>query len=186
MTDEFNEKIYSSKMDKSIQSFKKDISTLRTGRANTNMLDTIKIDVYGQLMPVDQLATVSVPEARLISIQVWDKANTPLIESAIQKSELGINPQLDGQTIRLRIPDLTEERRKDLIKVLKNMSEKGKISIRNIRREANEDLKKKLKEKSISEDDNNNFEKNIQKLTDQNIENIDKILAEKEKEIIQI
>ena len=186
MTDEFNENTYSSKMDKSIQSFKKDISTLRTGRANTNMLDTIKIDVYGQLMPVDQLATVSVPEARLISIQVWDKANTPLIESAIQKSELGINPQLDGQTIRLRIPDLTEERRKDLIKVLKNMSEKGKISIRNIRREANEDLKKKLKEKSISEDDNNNFEKNIQKLTDQNIENIDKILAEKEKEIIQI
>ncbi len=186
MTDEFNEKTYSSKMDKSIQSFKKDISTLRTGRANTNMLDTIKIDVYGQLMPVDQLATVSVPEARLISIQVWDKANTPLIESAIQKSELGINPQLDGQTIRLRIPDLTEERRKDLIKVLKNMSEKGKISIRNIRREANEDLKKKLKEKSISEDDNKNFEKNIQKLTDQNIENIDKILAEKEKEIIQI
>ncbi len=186
MTNEFNEKTYSSKMDKSIQSFKKDISTLRTGRANTNMLDTIKIDVYGQLMPVDQLATVSVPEARLISIQVWDKANTPLIESAIQKSELGINPQLDGQTIRLRIPDLTEERRKDLIKVLKNMSEKGKISIRNIRREANEDLKKKLKEKSISEDDNKNFEKNIQKLTDQNIENIDKILAEKEKEIIQI
>tara|TARA_B100001093_G_scaffold347131_1_gene331716 strand:+ start:671 stop:1231 length:561 start_codon:yes stop_codon:yes gene_type:complete len=186
VTDEFNEKTYSSKMDKSIQSFKKDISTLRTGRANTNMLDTIKIDVYGQLMPVDQLATVSVPEARLISIQVWDKANTPLIESAIQKSELGINPQLDGQTIRLRIPDLTEERRKDLIKVLKNMSEKGKISIRNIRREANEDLKKKLKEKSISEDDNKNFEKNIQKLTDQNIENIDKILAEKEKEIIQI
>tara|TARA_B100001063_G_scaffold69938_1_gene63982 strand:- start:1336 stop:1896 length:561 start_codon:yes stop_codon:yes gene_type:complete len=186
VTNEFNEKTYSSKMDKSIQSFKKDISTLRTGRANTNMLDTIKIDVYGQLMPVDQLATVSVPEARLISIQVWDKANTPLIESAIQKSELGINPQLDGQTIRLRIPDLTEERRKDLIKVLKNMSEKGKISIRNIRREANEDLKKKLKEKSISEDDNKNFEKNIQKLTDQNIENIDKILAEKEKEIIQI
>ena len=143
MSSEFNEKNYSLKMEKTIMSFKKDISTLRTGRANTNMLDTIKIDVYGQLMPVDQLATVSVPEARLISIQVWDKANTPLIESAIQKSELGINPQLDGQTIRLRIPDLTEERRKDLIKVLKNMGEKSKIAIRNIRREANEDLKKK-------------------------------------------
>ena len=118
MSSEFNEKSYSNKMDKSIQSFKKDISTLRTGRANTNMLDTIKIDVYGQMMPIDQLATVNVPEARLISIQVWDKANIALIDSAIQKSELGINPQIDGQIIRLRIPDLTEERRKDLIKIL--------------------------------------------------------------------
>jgi len=183
---DFSEKNYSSKMDKSIQSLRKDISTLRTGRANTNMLDTIKIDVYGQIMPIDQLATISAPEARLISIQVWDKANTTLIESAIQKSELGINPEIDGQTIRLRIPDLTEERRKDLIKILKNMGEKGKISIRNIRREANEELKKKLKDKVISEDENKNFEKNIQKLTDLNIENIEKILSEKEKEIIQI
>jgi len=173
-------------MDKSIQSLKKDISTLRTGRANTNMLDTIKIDVYGQLMPIEQLATISVPEARLISIQVWDKTNTTLIENTIQKSELGINPQTEGQIIRLRIPDLTEERRKDLIKVLKNMGEKGKIAIRNIRREANEELKKKLKDKIISEDDNKNFEKNVQKLTDSSIENIDKILSDKEKEIIQI
>jgi len=183
---EFNEKNYSLKMDKSIQSFKKDISTLRTGRANTNMLDTIRVDVYGQLMPIDQVGTISVPEARLISIQVWDKANISLIESAIQKSELGINPQTDGQIIRLRIPDLTEERRKDLIKILKNMGEKGKVAVRNIRREANEDLKKRLKDKIISEDSNKNFEKNIQKLTDLNIENIDKILSEKEKEIIQI
>ena len=183
---EFNEKSYSSKMDKSIQSFKKDISTLRTGRANINMLDTIKVDVYGQLMPVEQLATINVPEARLISVQVWDKTNVTLIESAIQKSELGINPQIDGQTIRLRIPDLTEERRKELIKILKNMGEKAKISIRNIRREANEELKKKLKDKIISEDLSNNFEKNIQKLTDTSIENIEKILAAKEKEIIQI
>jgi ribosome recycling factor len=186
VSSEFNEKNYSSKMDKSIQSLKKDISTIRTGRANTNMLDTIKIDVYGQLMPIEQLATISVPEARLISIQVWDKGNVTLIESAIQKSELGINPQIDGQIIRLRIPDLTEERRKDLIKVLKNMGEKSKISIRNIRREANEDLKKKLKDKIISEDDNKNFEKNIQKLTDLNIEIIEKVIIEKEKEIIQI
>jgi len=186
VSSEFNEKNYSSKMDKSIQSLKKDIQTLRTGRANTNMLDTIKVDVYGQLMPIDQLATVSVPEARLISIQVWDKANTVLIESAIQKSDLGINPQIDGQIIRLRIPDLTEERRKDLIKILKNMGEKSKVSIRNIRREANDDLKKKLKDKKISEDDEKNFEKNIQKLTDNNIDNIEKILVEKEKEIIQI
>ncbi len=173
-------------MEKSIQSLKRDIGTLRTGRANTNMLDTIKVDVYGQLMPIDQLATISVPEARLISIQVWDKGNTTLIDSAIQKSELGINPQIDGQIIRLRIPDLTEERRKDLIKILKNMGEKGKVAIRNIRREANEDLKKKLKDKLITEDDNKNFEKNIQKITDANIENIEKILTDKEKEIIQI
>ena len=143
MSNEFNEKSYISKMDKSIQSLKKDLSTLRTGRANINMLDTIKVDVYGQLMPIDQLATISVPEARLISIQVWDKSNISIIESTIQKSDLGINPQTDGQVIRLRIPDLTEERRKDLIKVLKGMGEKGKVSIRNIRREANEELKKK-------------------------------------------
>ena len=186
MSSEFNERNYSSKMDKSIQSLKKDLSTLRTGRANSNMLDTIKVDVYGQSMPIDQLATVSVPEARLISIQVWDKANIALIDSAIQKSELGINPQIDGQIIRLRIPDLTEERRKDLIKILKNMGEKGKVSIRNVRREANEELKKKLKEKIISEDENKNFEKNIQKLTDSSVENIEKILSEKEKEILQI
>ena len=186
MSSEFKESTYSLKMDKSIQSLKKDISTLRTGRANTNMLDTIKVDVYGQLMPIEQLATVSVPEARLISIQVWDKSNTTLIESSIQKSELGINPQTDGQIIRLRIPDLTEERRKDLIKILKSMGEKGKIAIRNIRRDANEELKKKLKDKNISEDDNKDFEKSIQKLTDSNIENIEKILTEKEKEIIQI
>ena len=186
MSSEFNESNYSSKMSKSIQSLKKDISTLRTGRANTNMLDTIKVDVYGQLMPIDQLATVSVPEARLISIQVWDKANVNIIESSIQKSEMGINPQIDGQIIRLRIPDLTEERRKELIKVLKNMGEKGKIAVRNIRREANEELKKKLKDKVISEDQNKNFEKNIQKITDNNIDNIDKILIDKEKEISQI
>ena len=186
MSNEFNEKNFSHKMDKSISAFRKEISTLRTGRANTNMLDTVKVDVYGQSMPIEQLGTISVPEARLISIQVWDKGNTPLIESAIQKSELGINPQTEGQIIRLRIPDLTEERRKDLIKILKGMGEKGKVSIRNIRREANEDLKKRLKEKVISEDQNKNFEKNIQKLTDINIEKIDKILSEKEKEIIQI
>ncbi len=186
MSADFNEKTYSIKMDKSIQSLKKDISTLRTGRANINMLDTVRVDVYGQSMPIEQLATVSAPEARLISIQVWDKANITLIESAIQKSDLGINPQNDGQIIRLRVPDLTEDRRKELIKILKNMGEKSKISIRNIRREANEDLKKKLKEKIISEDDNKNFEKNIQKITDDHIGIIEKVLTEKEKEISQI
>ena len=182
----FDENSYKIKMSKTIDVFKKELSSLRTGRANTNMLDTIKIDVYGQLMPIDQLATISVPEARLISIQVWDKANIQLIESSIQKSELGINPQVDGQIIRLRIPDLTEERRKDLIKILKNMGEKSRVSIRNIRREANEELKKKQKDKTISEDQSKNYEKNIQKLTDKNIENIEKILSIKEKEIIQI
>tara|TARA_B100001057_G_C22544670_1_gene831038 strand:- start:52 stop:612 length:561 start_codon:yes stop_codon:yes gene_type:complete len=186
MSSGFIESNYSSKMDKSIQSLKKDISTLRTGRANPNMLDMIKVNVYDQIMPIDQLATVTVPEARLISIQVWDKANIPLVDSAIQKSELGINPQIDGQIIRLRIPDLTEERRKDLIKILKNIGEKVKVSIRNIRREANDELKKKLKDKTITEDESKSFEKNIQKLTDTNIENIEKILTEKEKEILQI
>ncbi len=186
MNNEFDAKNYSSKMQKSIQALKKDISTLRTGRANVNMLDTIKVDVYGQFMPIDQLATISVPEARLISIQVWDKSNTAAVDSAIQKSELGINPQIDGQIIRLRIPDLTEDRRKDLIKVLKNMGEKSRVAIRNIRREANEDLKKKLKDKIISEDNNKNFEKEIQNITDFNIESIEKILSEKEKEISQV
>ena len=173
-------------MDKTFHSLKRDMSTLRTGRANKSMLDTIKVDVYGQLMPVDQLATISVPEARLISLQVWDKANLTLIDSALQKSDLGINPQIDGQIIRLRIPDLTEERRKDLIKILKNMGEKSKVSIRNVRREANEELKKKLKEKVLTEDQIKNFEKEVQKLTDENISKIEKALTEKEKEIIQI
>jgi len=186
LSNNFDEKNYIDKMDKSIQSFKKDISTLRTGRANSNMLDMIKIDVYGQLMPINQLATVSVPEARLISIQVWDKSNINLIESAIQKSNLGINPQTDGQIIRIRIPDLTEERRKELIKVLKSMTEKSKVSIRNIRREANDSLKISLKEKKISEDQSKSSEKNIQKLTDNKISDIEKISSEKEKEIIQI
>ena len=186
MSSPFNEKDYSIRMEKTISSFKKDISTLRTGRANANMLDNIRPEVYGQQMPINQLATVSVPEARLISIQVWDKANVNVIDSAIKKSDLGVNPQIDGQIVRIRIPDLTEERRKELIKVLKGMGEKSKVSIRNIRRDANEDVKKLLKDKKIGEDENKSLEKDIQKITDNNIENIDKILQEKEKEIIQI
>ena len=186
MSLDFDEKNYSSKMDKTIQSFKKEISTLRTGRANPSMLDMIKVDVYGQMMPINQLGTISVPEARLITIQVWDKTNVTLIDSSIQKSDLGINPQIDGQLIRIRIPDLTEERRKELIKILKSMTEKNKISIRNIRREANEELKKKLKEKKITEDENTNFEKSTQKLTDDHITTIDKITADKEKEVLQL
>jgi len=151
MSSEFNEKNYSLKMEKTIQSFKKDISTLRTGRANASMLDIIKVDVYGQQMPINQVATVSVPEARMISVQVWDQGNVSLVDKAIKESDLGVNPQIDGQIVRIRIPDLTEERRKDLIKVLKGMSEKSKISIRNIRREGNEELKKLLSNKKISE-----------------------------------
>ena len=186
MSSEFKENNYSSKMSKSIESYKKDISSLRTGRANASMLDTIKVDVYGQLMPINQLATINVPEARMISLQVWDKTNVTLIDSAIQKSNLGINPQVDGQIVRIRIPDLTEERRKEIIKTLKNMTEKSKVSIRNIRRDANEELKKFLKDKKISEDQCSVYEKNIQKLTDDFIKKIENILSEKEKEIIQI
>jgi|TARA_B110000211_G_C14059457_1_gene544855 ribosome recycling factor len=186
MSSEFNEKNYSLKMEKTIQSFKKDISTLRTGRANASMLDMVKVDVYGQQMPINQVATISVPEARLIAVQVWDQANVMLVDSSIKKSDLGVNPQIDGQMIRIRIPDLTEERRKDLIKILKTMGEKGKIGVRNIRREANEEIKKFLKEKKISEDENKLSEKNIQKLTDDNILLVDKILEDKEKEILQI
>ena len=182
----FDKNEISQKMNKTIISFKKDLGTLRTGRAKPAMLDLIRVDVYGQKMPINQLATVTVPEPRTISIQVWDKSNVNLIDSSIKKSDLGVNPQIDGQTVRIRIPDLTEERRKDLIKVLKTMAEKGKISIRNIRREANEDLKKKLKDKTISEDDNKKFEKNIQTLTDQFISLIDKTTQDKEKEISQL
>jgi ribosome recycling factor len=186
MSGEFNEKNYSVKMDKTIQSFKKDLSSIRTGRANPSMLDMIKVDVYGQMLPINQLATVSVPEARLITVQVWDQSNIKAVDAAIQKSDLGINPQIDGSVLRLRIPDLTEERRKELIKVLKTIGEKNKVSIRNIRREANDDLKKLTKDKKMSEDESKMFEKNIQKTTDDHIANIDKILSEKEKEILQV
>ena len=186
MSSEFSEKNYAIKMDKTILSYKKDLSTLRTGRANASMLDMIKVDVYGQMMPINQLASVSVPEARLITIQVWDQTNIKAVDIAIQKSDLGINPQIDGSVLRIRIPDLTEERRKDLIKVLKNIAEKSKVSIRNIRREANDELKKLIKDKTISEDENKIFEKNVQKITDDNILSIDKISEEKEKEISQV
>ena len=182
----FKENNYLQKMSKTFEVFTKELSSLRTGRANSNMLDIVKVDVYGQKMPINQLASITTPEPRMINIQVWDQNNVSLIDSSIKKSELGLNPQIDGQLIRLPIPDLSEERRTEIKKLIKAMGEKSKISVRNIRREANEDLKKKLKDKQISEDDNKNFEKNIQKITDLNIENIEKILTEKEKEISQI
>ncbi len=174
------------KMEKSLTAFKKDLSTIRTGRANPAMLDLISIEAYGKKMPINQLATITVPEARSITIQVWDKTNVSLIDSAIKKSNLGMNPQVDGQIMRIHIPQLTEERRMELVKTLKGLGEKGKVSIRNIRRESNDNIKRLLKEKKISEDESKNFEKEIQKNTDQKIESIDKILAEKEKEILNL
>ena len=172
------------KMDKSLSSFKKDLGTIRTGRANPSMLDLISIEAYGKKMPINQLGTITVPEPRSITIQVWDKANVTLVDSAIKKSNLGINPQIDGQTLRIHIPQLTEERRIELVKSLKSLGEKAKISTRNIRRESNDNIKKLLKEKKISEDESKNYEKEVQKITDLNIEKIDKILSEKEKEIL--
>ena len=173
-------------MNKTISSFQKDLSTLRTGRANPSMLDLIRIDVYGQKMPINQLATVTIPEPRTISIQVWDKNNVKAVDSEIQKSNLGITPQVDGQTIRIHIPQLTEERRKELTKILKNLGEKAKISVRNIRRESNDNIKKLLKDKKISEDESKDYENQVQKTTDDNISKIEKILGDKEKEILTL
>ena len=174
------------KMSKTIISFQKDLGTLRTGRANPTMLDLIKIDVYGQKMPINQLATITVPEPRTISIQVWDKNNVKAVDAEIQKSNLGVNPQVDGQIVRIHIPQLTEERRKELTKILKNLGEKSKVSIRNIRRESNDSIKKLLKEKEISEDQSKEYENQIQKTTDDNISKIEKIIADKEKEILTL
>ena len=174
------------KMKKAFDVFLQDLSSLRTGRANVSMLDIIKIDVYGQKMSINQLATISSPEPRTLNVQVWDANNVPLLDSAIKKSDLGLNPQIDGQLVRLPIPDLSEERRVEIKKVIKTMGEKCKVSIRNIRREANEDLKKNLKDKKITEDENTTFEKSIQKLTDDHILSIEKITTDKEKEILQI
>ena len=182
----FNENSYNEKMLKSLEIFSKELSSLRTGRANSSMLDLVKVDVYGQKMPINQLATITTPEARMINIQVWDLNNVNLIDSAIKKSELGLNPQIDGQLIRLPIPDLSEERRNEIKKMVKSMGEKCKVSIRNIRREANDELKKLLKLKDISEDDEKKFEKKIQTLTDKNIKLIDEKVELKEKEIMTI
>ena len=182
----FDDNSYRSKMSKTIEIFSKELNTLRTGRANASMLDFVKVEVYGQKMPINQLGTISTPEPRTINIQVWDVNNISFIDSAIKKSELGLNPQIDGQLIRLPIPDLSEERRVDMKKMVKSMGEKCKVSIRNIRREANDDLKKMLKSKEISEDDEKNYEKNIQELTDKNINLVDEKVSAKEKEIMTI
>ena len=182
----FKDQIYKDKMNKTIELFSKELSSLRTGRANASMLDIIKVDVYGQKMPINQLATITAPEARTINVQVWDVNNVPLIDSAIRKSELGLNPQIDGQLMRLPIPDLNEERRIELKKIIKSTGEKCKVSIRNIRREGNDELKKLLKSKEISEDEEKKSEKLIQDITDTNIKIIDEKIISKEKEIMQI
>ena len=182
----FDTKIYNQKMDKTIEVFSKELSSLRTGRANANMLDLVKVDVYGQKMPINQLGTVTTPEARMINIQVWDLNNVNLIDSAIKKSDLGLNPQIDGQLIRLPVPNLSEERRSEIKKMIKSMGEKCKISIRNIRREANDELKNLFKKKEIAEDEEKKFEKNIQTFTDEHIKNVDEKVSSKEKEIMTI
>ena len=182
----FNEKSYNQKMDKTFDVFIKELTSLRTGRANSNMLDLIKVDVYGQKMPINQLGSITTPEPRTINIQVWDLNNVPLIDTAIKKSELGLTPQIDGQLIRLPIPDLSEERRNEIKKMIKSMGEKCKVSIRNIRREVNDELKILLKTKDIGEDEEKKFEKIVQNFTDNHIKKIDEKVETKEKEIMAI
>ena len=182
----FDEKSYSLKMDKAIEVFSKELSSLRTGRANAAMLDLIKLEVYGQQTPINQVGSITTPEPRMINIQVWDANNVPLIDAAIKKSDLGLNPQIDGQLIRLPVPELNEERRIDLKKIIKSVGEKCKVSIRNIRREANENLKKLLKLKDIGEDEEKTYEKKIQTITDDHIKVVDEKVSLKEKEIMKI
>ena len=182
----FDEKSYSLKMDKAIDVFAKELSSLRTGRANAAMLDLIKVDVYGQQMPINQVGSITTPEPRMINIQVWDANNVPLVDASIKKSDLGLNPQIDGQLIRLPVPELNEERRTDLKKIIKTVGEKCKVSIRNIRREANEDLKKLLKSKDFGEDEEKNHEKKVQTITDNHIKSVDEKVLIKEKEIMTI
>jgi ribosome recycling factor len=182
----FDEKSYSLKMDKAIEVFLKELSSLRTGRANAAMLDLVKVDVYGQQMPINQVGSITTPEPRMINIQVWDVSNVSLVDAAIKKSDLGLNPQIDGQLIRLPVPELNEERRTELKKLIKSIGEKCKVSIRNIRREANEELKKLLKSKDIGEDEEKSSEKNVQSITDEHIKTIDTKVEAKEKEIMTI
>ena len=182
----FDEKSYNVKMDKAIEVFTKELSSLRTGRANAAMLDLVKVDVYGQQMPINQVGSITTPEPRMINIQIWDANNVPLVDAAIKKSDLGLNPQINGQLIRLPVPELNEERRTELKKLIKSIGEKCKVSIRNIRREANEELKKLLKAKEIGEDEEKSSEKNVQTITDDHIKVVDEKVSLKEKEIMTI
>ena len=182
----FDEKSYNIKMDKAIEVFSKELSSLRTGRANAAMLDLVKVDVYGQQMPINQVGSITTPEPRMVNIQIWDANNVPLVDAAIKKSDLGLNPQIDGQLMRLPVPELNEERRTEIKKLIKSIGEKCKVSIRNIRREANEELKKLLKEKEIGEDEEKSSEKNVQTITDDHIKVVDEKVSLKEKEIMTI
>ena len=182
----FDEKSYSIKMDKAIEVFSKELSSLRTGRANASMLDLVKVDVYGQQMPINQVGSITTPEPRMINIQVWDSNNVALVDAAIKKSDLGLNPQIDGQLVRLPVPELNEERRTELKKLIKSIGEKCKVSIRNVRRDANEELKKLLKDKEIGEDEEKSSEKNVQTITDDHIKVVDEKVSLKEKEIMTI
>ena len=182
----FEETVYKNKMLKTYDVFQQELGSLRTGRANANMLDIVKVDVYGQKMPINQLGSITSPEPRSINIQVWDINNVTIIDAAIKKSELGLNPQIDGQLIRLPVPDLSEERRVEIKKIIKSIGEKCKISVRNIRREANDELKKLLKNKEISEDEVKKYEKIIQDYTDDQIKIIDDRVISKENEIMTI
>ena len=182
----FDKKSYNIKMDKAIEVFTRELSSLRTGRANAAMLDLVKVDVYGQQMPINQVGSITTPEPRMINIQVWDTNNVTLVDAAIKKSDLGLNPQIDGQLIRLPVPELNEERRTELKKLIKSIGEKCKVSIRNIRREANEELKKLLKAKEIGEDEEKSSEKNVQSITDDHIKVVDEKVSLKEKEIMTI
>ena len=182
----FDEKSYNIKMDKAIEVFSKELSSLRTGRANAAMLDLVKVDVYGQQMPINQVGSITTPEPRMINIQVWDANNVPLVDAAIKKSDLGLNPQIDGQLVRLPVPELNEERRTELKKIIKSIGEKCKVSIRNIRRDANDELKKLLKDKEIGEDEEKSSEKNVQTITDNHIKSVDEKVSLKEKEIMTI
>jgi ribosome recycling factor len=182
----FNEKSYSLKMDKAIEIFLKELSSLRTGRANASMLDLIKVNVYGQQMPINQVGSITTPESRMINIQVWDASTVSLVDAAIKKSDLGLNPQIDGQLIRLPVPELNEERRTELKKLIKSIGEKCKVAIRNIRRDANEELKKLYKSKDIGEDEEKSSEKNVQSITDEHIKTVDDKVSFKEKEIMTI
>ena len=182
----FDEKSYNLKMNKAIEVFSKELSSLRTGRANAAMLDLVKVDIYGQQMPINQLGSITTPEPRMINIQVWDASNVSLVDAAIKKSDLGLNPQIDGQLVRLPVPELNEERRTELKKLIKSVGEKSKVSIRNIRREGNEELKKLLRSKEIGEDEEKSFEKNVQTITDNHIKSVDEKVSLKEKEIMTI
>jgi ribosome recycling factor len=174
------------RMNLSLGSYSKELSTIRTGRANPKMLDGVRVDVYGQKMPISQLATVSIPEPQMINVQLWDKANVGAVDQAIRTSDLNLNPLVDGQLLRIAIPKLTEERRKELIKVLKTIAEKAKVAIRNIRRDSLEELKKEQKDKNLSEDDLKKNSNEVQKITDLKIAEIEKKLSEKEVEILKV